>query len=180
MATQGRRGQIFGDAFSDKGSLAVGCLVFNARLLPAAGGGYRLDGEKYYSTGTLFSDYLTVATTTDHDSVATVVVAVDREGVRLIDDWDGFGQRRTGTTVFTDVAVSNNEVLSDTPYGAAPVPTVQYASLQLFIHAVVAGILASVVDDGIAAAALARSQLQPCAVRTPGRRPPVPEANSAN
>ena len=52
--------------------------------------------------------------------------------------------------MFTNVAVSNDEVLSDTPYDAAPVPTVQYASLQLFIHAVVAGILASVVDDGIA------------------------------
>jgi alkylation response protein AidB-like acyl-CoA dehydrogenase len=52
--------------------------------------------------------------------------------------------------VFTDVAVSKDEVLSDTPYDAAPVPTVQYASLQRFIHAVVAGILASVVDDGIA------------------------------
>jgi alkylation response protein AidB-like acyl-CoA dehydrogenase len=144
-------GRIFGNAFSEKGSLAVGSLVFNTRLLKA-GGGYRLNGEKYYSTGTLFSDYLTVATTTDHDSVATVVVPVDRDGVRLIDDWDGFGQRRTGTgtTVFTNVAVSGDEVLSDTPYGADPVPTVQYASLQLYIHAVVAGILASVVDDGIA------------------------------
>jgi alkylation response protein AidB-like acyl-CoA dehydrogenase len=95
-------GKIFGNAFSEKGSLAVGSLVFNTRLLPA-NGGYRLTGEKFYSTGTLFSDYLTVATTTDHDSVATVVVPADREGVRLIDDWDGFGQRRTGTgtTVFT-------------------------------------------------------------------------------
>jgi alkylation response protein AidB-like acyl-CoA dehydrogenase len=144
-------GKIFGNAFSEKGSLAVGSLVYNTRLLPADGGGYRLDGEKYYSTGTLFSDYLTVATTTDRDSVATVVPA-NRDGVRLVDDWDGFGQRRTGTgtTVFTDVAVSVDEVLSDTPYDADPVPTVQYASLQLFIHAVVAGILASVVDDGIA------------------------------
>jgi alkylation response protein AidB-like acyl-CoA dehydrogenase len=144
-------GKVFGNAFSEKGSLAVGSLVFNTRLLPADGG-YRLDGEKYYSTGTLFSDYLTVATTTDHDSVATVVVPANREGVQLIDDWDGFGQRRTGTgtTVFTNVAVSPDEVLSDTPYDADPVPTVQYASLQLYIHAVVAGILASVVDDGIA------------------------------
>jgi alkylation response protein AidB-like acyl-CoA dehydrogenase len=83
-------GRIFGNAFSEKGSLAVGSLVFNTRLLPAEGGGYRLDGEKFYSTGTLFSDYLTVATTTDHDSVATVVVPADRDGVRLIDDWDGF------------------------------------------------------------------------------------------
>lgn len=80
-------GKIFGNAFSEKGSLA-GSLVFNTRLLPAEGGGYRLDGEKYYSTGTLCSDYLTVATTTDHDSVATVVVPADRDGVRLIDDWE--------------------------------------------------------------------------------------------
>jgi alkylation response protein AidB-like acyl-CoA dehydrogenase len=145
-------GKIFGNAFSEKGSLAVGSLVFNTRLLPADGGGYRLDGEKYYSTGTLFSDSLTVAATTGHDSVASVVVPADREGVQLIDDWDGFGQRRTGTgtTIFKKVAVSPDEVLVDSPYDAAPVPTVQYASLQLYIHAVVAGILASVVDDGVA------------------------------
>ncbi|RAV11994.1 acyl-CoA dehydrogenase [Mycolicibacterium sp. GF69] len=147
-------GKIFGNAFSEKGSLAVGSLVFRTRLLPDAAnpGGYRLNGEKFYSTGTLFSDYLTVATTTDHDSVATVVVPADRHGVALIDDWDGFGQRRTGTgtTIFTDVAVAAEEVLSDTPYDADPEPSVQYASLQLFIHAVVAGILESVVDDGIA------------------------------
>ena len=101
--TRSPTGKIFGNAFSEKGSLAVGSLVFNTRLLPDRRGGFRLDGEKFYSTGTLFSDYLTVAATTDHDSVATVVVPADRTGVRLIDDWDGFGQRRTGTgtTIFT-------------------------------------------------------------------------------
>jgi len=146
-------GKIFGNAFSEKGSLAVGSLVFNTRLLPGRDGdGYLLAGEKYYSTGTLFSDYLTVTATTDHDSVANVVIPADRNGVRIVDDWDGFGQRRTGTgtTSFDDVAVSADEVLSDSPYDADPVPTVQYASLQLFIHAVVAGILANVVDDGVA------------------------------
>ncbi|TRW80912.1 acyl-CoA dehydrogenase [Mycolicibacterium sp. 018/SC-01/001] len=144
-------GKTFGNAFSEKGSNAVGSLVFNTRLLPGDGG-FRLDGEKFYSTGTLFSDYLTVTATTDHDSVATVVVPADRAGVQIVDDWDGFGQRRTGTgtTVFTDVAVSAEEILSDSPYDAEPQPTVQYASLQLFIHAVVAGILESVVDDGVA------------------------------
>ncbi|MCZ8377298.1 acyl-CoA dehydrogenase family protein [Mycobacterium sp. CPCC 205372] len=144
-------GKVFGNAFSEKGSLAVGSLVFNTRLTPD-GEGFRLDGEKYYSTGTLFSDHLTVATTTDHNSVATVVVPTDRDGVTLVDDWDGFGQRRTGTgtTSFTAVAVSADEVLSDTPYDAEPTPTVQYAALQLYIHAVVAGVLANVVDDGVA------------------------------
>ncbi|MGW0162490.1 acyl-CoA dehydrogenase family protein [Mycobacterium sp. NPDC003323] len=145
-------GKIFGNAFSEKGSNAVGSLVFNTRLLPATDGGFRLDGEKYYSTGTLFADYLTATATTDHDSVATVVVPTDRAGVAIIDDWDGFGQRRTGTgtTTFTGVAVSADEVLADTPYDAAPAPTVQYASLQLYIHAVVAGVLADVVEDGVA------------------------------
>ncbi|OBC12447.1 acyl-CoA dehydrogenase [Mycobacterium sp. 852013-50091_SCH5140682] len=145
-------GKIFGNAFSEKGSLAVGSLVFNTRLLPGQDGGYLLTGEKYYSTGTLFSDYLTVTATTDHDSVANVVIPADRDGVRIVDDWDGFGQRRTGTgtTSFDDVAVAAEEVLSDTPYDAEAAPTVQYASLQLFIHAVVAGILANVVDDGVA------------------------------
>ncbi|MDT5073349.1 MAG: hypothetical protein QOH82_2669 [Mycobacterium sp.] len=144
-------GKLFGNAFSEKGANAVGSLVFNTRLLPDPAGGFRLEGEKFYSTGTLFSDYLTVTATTDHDSVATVVVPADRTGVKLIDDWDGFGQRRTGTgtTVFKNVAVTSDEILADAPYDAPPVPTVQYASLQLFIHAVVAGILAGVVDDGV-------------------------------
>ncbi|MGY4711394.1 acyl-CoA dehydrogenase family protein [Mycolicibacterium sp. CBM1] len=143
-------GKIVGNAFSEKGSNAVGSLVFNTRLLPASDG-FRLTGEKFYSTGTLFSDYLTVTATTDHDSVATVIVPADREGVRLIDDWDGFGQRRTGTgtTIFTDVAVTPEEVLADSPYDADPAPTVQYASLQLYIHAVVAGVLQTIVDDGV-------------------------------
>ncbi|WP_167099134.1 acyl-CoA dehydrogenase family protein [Mycobacterium sp. DL592] len=143
-------GKIFGNAFSEKGTNAVGSLVFNTRLLPIPGG-FRLTGEKYYSTGTLFADYLTVAATTDHDSVATVVIPADREGVRLVDDWDGFGQRRTGTgtTILNSVDVSPDEVLSDSPYDAEPQPTVQYASLQLYIHAVVAGVLQTVVDDGV-------------------------------
>lgn len=145
------QGKTFGNAFSEKGSQAVGSLVFNTRLLPGPNGGFRLDGEKFYSTGTLFADYLTATATTDHDSVAIVVVPTDRPGVRIVDDWDGFGQRRTGTgtTTFTGVTVAEDEVLSDSPYDAEPVPTVQYASLQLYIHAVVAGILANVVDDGV-------------------------------
>lgn len=154
--TKVNEGNLFANAFSEKGSLAVGSLVFNTRLLPV-GNGYRLNGEKFYSTGTLFADYLTVTATTDRDSVASVIVPGARDGVRLVDDWDGFGQRRTGTgtTIFTQVDVAADEILSETPYDAAPVPTTQYASLQLYILAIVAGVLRSVVDDG---AALLRSR----------------------
>src|SRR5690242_17557181 len=58
-------GKVFGNAFSEKGSHAVGSLVFNTHLAPGHDGGFILTGEKFYSTGTLFSDYLTVTATTD-------------------------------------------------------------------------------------------------------------------
>ncbi|MBJ7289608.1 acyl-CoA dehydrogenase family protein [Williamsia sp.] len=144
-------GKIVGNAFSEKGAVAVGSPNFATRLT-TGDGEYRLTGEKFYSTGTLFADYLTVATSTDRGSVATVVVPTDRAGVEIIDDWDGFGQRRTGTgtTNFTDVVVRPEEILSEATADDEAIPTVQFASLQLYIHAVVAGILAAVVDDGVA------------------------------
>ncbi len=145
-------GKLFGNAFSEKGPVAAGSPFFHTRLVRTDDGKYRLDGDKYYSTGTLFSDYISAAATTDHHSFAIVVVPADRPGVRMVDDWDGLGARRTGsgTTTFRGVVVSPDEVLVEASYDAAPPPTVQWASLQLYIHAVVAGILASVVDDGVA------------------------------
>lgn len=53
-------GKLFGNAFSENGGNAVGSLVLNTRLLPDPAVGFRLECEKFYSTGMLFSDYLTV------------------------------------------------------------------------------------------------------------------------
>ncbi|WP_186129968.1 acyl-CoA dehydrogenase family protein, partial [Burkholderia gladioli] len=66
--------------------------------LIADGDGYRVSGTKYYSTGTLFSDYarINVVRASDDARVA-VVVPVRREGLRVVDDWDGMGQRMTAS-----------------------------------------------------------------------------------
>ncbi len=84
-----------------------------------------------------------MAATTDHDSAASVVIPADREGVTIVDDWDGFGNAAAPAPApapaprrSPNVAHVTDEVLADTPYDAKPVPTVQYASLQLFINAV--------------------------------------------
>ncbi len=73
--------------------------------------GYRLTGVKYYSTGSLYADYIWVFAAAPDDRLAGIVVPADREGVELVDDWDGFGQRLTGTgtTRFTEVHVSPDE-----------------------------------------------------------------------
>jgi len=156
-----RAGKVFGNAISETGAVSAGSHEFATRL-DEVGGRLVLNGTKYYSTGTMYSDWIAVVARVEGSAygpsggLATVLVPADREGVDVVDDWDGMGQRRTGTgtTSFRDVVVARDEVLGVrdrlTPRPAGDVPF-----LQLYLHAVIAGILRSVVAD---AAELVRSR----------------------
>jgi alkylation response protein AidB-like acyl-CoA dehydrogenase len=88
------------------------------------------------------------------DTLASAIIPVTRAGVEIIDDWDGFGQRLTGsgTTILRDVRVEADEVVPDTEGHfftqsyTGPVP-------QLVLTAINAGILRGILSD---AAALVR------------------------
>jgi alkylation response protein AidB-like acyl-CoA dehydrogenase len=144
---QVRAGALFGNAISETGTAAAGNHEF-ATTLTDVDGRLMLDGTKYYSTGTLYADYIAVAARMADDQVATIVVPTDRNGVAVIDDWDSMGQRRTGTgtTTFTSVRVERHEILARRPRLAARHPG-DVPFLQLYLHAVIAGILRSVVTD---------------------------------
>src|SRR5690606_29510264 len=70
------------------------------------GDAYFIEGAKYYSTGTIYADWI-VAAVREGEERISVAVPVDAPGVERIDDWDGFGQRLTGsgTTRFHRVPV---------------------------------------------------------------------------
>jgi alkylation response protein AidB-like acyl-CoA dehydrogenase len=145
------QGHIFGNGFSEQSQKAVG-LYFETALTPdASGKGFRLNGKKYYSTGSLYSSYTLIFASTPRGTVAAATIPIQREGLTLEDDWDGFGQRLTGTgsTILDNVFVAEDEVeeLGD-PDGPQP-PSYQYAFLQLFLQAVAAGILRAVKNDSI-------------------------------
>ena len=72
-----------------------------------------LNGRKYYSTGTLFADWIWSGARYGEQLVALAVPAT-APGVTRIDDWDGFGQRLTGsgTTVYQDVEIDPANILS--------------------------------------------------------------------
>jgi alkylation response protein AidB-like acyl-CoA dehydrogenase len=146
------QGHIFGNGFSEQSQRAVG-LYFDTKLTPdPSGKGYRLNGKKYYSTGSLYSTYTLIFASTPQGTVVGATIPVDRAGLKLEDDWDGFGQRLTGTgsTILEDVFVAEDEVEDfGDPDGPQP-PTYQYAFLQLFLQAVAAGILRAVKNDGVA------------------------------
>ncbi|MEV4421363.1 acyl-CoA dehydrogenase family protein [Patulibacter sp. NPDC049589] len=150
-------GALYGNATSEVGgSRPVGDFSTDTRLADDGAGGYRLTGTKYYSTGSLYTDFVSVLAAHDDGRLAAAVVPVHRDGVTLEDDWDGIGQRLTGTgtTRLDAVAVAADEVLSR-EVADPPEPTYEGASLQLYLTAVVAGILRSIRDD---AAALVRGR----------------------
>lgn len=77
-------------------------------------GSYVLNGTKFYSTGSLYSDVIYVrARISDTNEDAFVFVNRWAKGVSLLDDWDGFGQQlsASGTTVFDQVAIPAEDVL---------------------------------------------------------------------
>ncbi|OBA58876.1 acyl-CoA dehydrogenase [Mycobacterium sp. 1100029.7] len=147
-------GGLIGGANSEKSQKSVGGNDRDTRLVSTADG-LRLRGRKFYSTGAQFSDYLRITAQDDADTPTAVVIPADRAGVEHVDDWDGIGQRLTGsgTTVFHDVAVATDEVF---PLGATiGLDRARGALMQLYLHAVAAGILRALTAD---AAALLRGR----------------------
>jgi alkylation response protein AidB-like acyl-CoA dehydrogenase len=142
--------ELVGNGFSEQSKHAVG-LHFDTTIAPHPDGGYRLDGEKFYSTGTMYCDHTQIWASSGEHSIAGAVVPIDRAGVTVEDDWDGFGQRLTGTgtTRLRDVVVHEEEFFDlgdpdDQPAGYMG------AFLQLYLQAVTAGILRSVRNDAVA------------------------------
>jgi alkylation response protein AidB-like acyl-CoA dehydrogenase len=107
-----KQGKIFGNVTSEQSGQKVG-LFFETKLTPNANGiGYRINGQKYYSTGSLYSDWIQIYASTPAGTIAGATIPVDREGLTIKDDWDGFGQRLTGTgtTILDDVYAGPEEV----------------------------------------------------------------------
>lgn len=103
-------GDRFGNALSERGTKTVG--HYNTRIV-RDGPGYRINGQKYYSTGVLFADWITVFALDEEDRLVMAFVPKGTEGVDILDDWDGFGQRTTGsgTTILKNVYVHADSVV---------------------------------------------------------------------
>ncbi|WP_124711912.1 acyl-CoA dehydrogenase family protein [Mycolicibacterium nivoides] len=143
-----RNGDLFGISATELGTAHAGSPDYRyATAITETPNGLRLSGEKFYSTGNLYADWLVVVASDQHGDTVRLIVPADRPGVVIEDDWDGIGQRFTGsgTTRFVDVAVSDDDFFApggfggDVPYkGTFP---------QLYLTAVIAGILRRVVRD---------------------------------
>jgi len=68
-----------------------------ATTLTFENGRYFVDGEKFYSTGSSFAHWLAIKAIHPEGYVVLTIVNAQAKGVKVIDNWNGFGQRTTSS-----------------------------------------------------------------------------------
>ena len=123
-------------------------LTLKARII-REGDGYRISGEKFYSTGALYAHWVAVKALDDDGRQRLAFVRRGSPGLRIVDDWSGFGQRTTasGTVLLNQVPVDADLVVDNWRLGEQP--SIQGAASQLIQAAIDAGIAEAAIEDTI-------------------------------
>ncbi|MCU7236683.1 SfnB family sulfur acquisition oxidoreductase [Pseudomonas peradeniyensis] len=123
-------------------------LTLKARLT-RDGDGYRISGEKFYSTGALYAHWVAVKALDDDGRQRLAFVRRGSPGLRIVDDWSGFGQRTTasGTVLLDQVPVDGDLVVDN--WRLREEPSIQGAASQLIQAAIDAGIAEAAIEDTI-------------------------------
>jgi alkylation response protein AidB-like acyl-CoA dehydrogenase len=110
---------------------------------------FRASGSKYYSTGSLYADWVSAVALDENDQPVSFILPRDRQGLELLDDFDAMGQRLTasGTTHLHDVQVLASEIRTRTVEEGKR--TIVTPFLQIFLAAVLAGIARNALNDAV-------------------------------
>lgn len=109
-------GEVAGNAWSEVGATAIDSQ--QTVLVGQPDGSFRLTGSKFYTTGTIYAEWADVYVKRElaEGGVDFAIALVDTRDpeVTVSDDWDGFGQRGTGsgTTTFDGAIVPADHVLA--------------------------------------------------------------------
>jgi SfnB family sulfur acquisition oxidoreductase len=139
------QGYRFGNALAERQGKTTRDI---ATKLTRTADGYMLNGQKFYSTGALFSHFVPVGAVDEEGRLYRVVVERTAPGLAIIDDWSGIGQRTTasGTLTLKNVPVPESHVIAVHEFAERPT---LYGPVSQIVHV---GI-----DLGIARAALAET-----------------------
>jgi SfnB family sulfur acquisition oxidoreductase len=110
---------------------------------------YVVNGQKFYSTGALYSHLISVGCLDENGKSVTAVLARHAPGLTILDDWDGFGQRTTasGTLLLNNVVVEASHLLDSE---RARATSTSFGIPDLVHSAIDLGIAQAAVDDTIA------------------------------
>ena len=154
-ATHAQKEQLFssvlqgwriGNAGPERGSKNT--LDLKARIT-TDGDEFVINGQKFYSTGALFAHWIAVTALNDDGTQVIALVRRGTPGLRVVDDWSGFGQRTTasGTVLLNDVRVDADLVVDNWRINESP--NIQGAVSQLIQAAIDLGIAREAIADTI-------------------------------
>ncbi|WP_018298153.1 acyl-CoA dehydrogenase family protein [Corynebacterium lubricantis] len=137
----GEEGVVVGNALTEVGNKS-GNLSTTIREVD---GKLVVSGTKFYSTGSLYADWIQVHALDENDQDVFVFIDRDAKGVTLFDDWDGFGQQlsASGTSIFDNVVVDPIDVA----YREYSAPGAFQATAQSHHLSTLTGISRAVVRD---------------------------------
>ena len=138
-----------GDVIGNSGWEVGGANGAVSAKIVAEGTHYRASGSKYYSTGSLYADWVSAVALNEAGQPVSFVLPRNRVGLELIDDFDAMGQRLTasGTTNLNDVLVYADEIRTRVVEEGKR--TIVTPFLQLFLGAVEAGIARNALNDAV-------------------------------
>ena len=132
-------GERFGNALAETGQRDF---TRRTRLVRDLGGWF-VEGQKNYCTGAIYAHWIpTLVVSPEENKPVTYLAFVprDAEGVSITDDWDGFGQRVTGSgsVRFQRVAVKPEWIVPfqasfDRPTTIGPFAQIMHAAIDLGI-----------------------------------------------
>ncbi|WJV22756.1 MULTISPECIES: SfnB family sulfur acquisition oxidoreductase [Pseudomonas] len=138
-------GQRFGNALAELGTKTAHDRTTRlTRDVQQGRDGYRINGRKFYSTGAIYAQRIPTSVVDENGVQQLAFVPADSQGLNVIDDWSGFGQRTTGSgsVVFENVFVAAEDVI---PFQSAFERPTTVGPLAQILHAAI--------DTGIARAA---------------------------
>ena len=108
-----------------------------------------ISGQKFYSTGALFAHWIAVKALNDDGKPVMAFVRRGTPGLRVVDDWSGFGQRTTasGTVLLNNVRIDDELVIDS--WRLSEVPNIQGSVSQLIQAAIDLGIAREAITDAI-------------------------------
>ena len=108
-----------------------------------------ISGQKFYSTGALFAHWIAVKALNDDGKPVMAFVRRGTPGLRVVDDWSGFGQRTTasGTVLLNNVRIDDELVIDS--WRLSEVPNIQGSVSQLIQAAIDLGIAREAITDTI-------------------------------
>ncbi|MGE8649205.1 SfnB family sulfur acquisition oxidoreductase [Acinetobacter variabilis] len=127
-----------------------------ATTLTIENGRYFVNGEKFYSTGSSFAHWLAIKAIHPEGHVVLTIVNRNADGIEVIDNWNGFGQRTTssGTVKLQHVEVDPLLIFDERLLGSQP--SYRGAYSQLMQVAIDVGIAEAAFADTLTAVQKAR------------------------